>query len=1436
MTMSLSAQPSCNQVEVKSYSIGEGLSQKMIQNMVQDEDKFVWMATWNGLEKFDGYTFRNFKSYPTDEVRLPYNRLPSIATGPINGLWCETYDSRMFIFDTREERFIDPFALHPGVRVCEEFASKFHLPDGILWLAGRDGSLWRIDGKRYRERGSVRYFQPTRAERGETVHEICPDGNGGEWVLSNHGYWVYGHDGISGLREFRRAVPISSGMLLIGADGSLACADTGNGKIREIPVPHPISHQSAPYVLADGRVAMTNDHGVCLTDPTTGGTRQVELKFAGVITTFHEETPQSGGNILWALSDKSEVMRIDLGSLTGRILEKPYSDVSESLLMQFIHCDRRGEMWIYPQDGHLCHYNRSKGCLERVYSYSERGRRLAPDFTSYMIDDRDNLWGRTSLGIHKITFPAGYSHNLSDRMAECRGLMIDSRGRLWTASKDLTVAIYDSAYNFTGNLSPGGTVVKNPDMKFGASLYVMAEDSRHRLWLGSRNHGLFLATPVSGGERYSIRNYRHNPEDRTSISNDAVYTVYEDRAGRMWIGTYGGGLNMVKETDGGELEFLHSANGGLPTFPGKNCRNVRYITCNSRGEMMVCTSGGFVTFDSRFTDPKEIRFHRNWCDIGRDSTLSNNDVLYAMEDSRHDVYLAIMSGGICKVKAGSLLTDNLTFSYISKRNGLPSDMVYSIREDKAGHLWLALENAICRYDTGSGEIMAYDRFDFHRQLLIGEAPFVMDGDGMATFGLSNAVMQVDLARLSKSDYEPNVMFCDAKVLSDGGSEELIAIHPDSPLTLSPRQRNVSVSFVALDYGNTDNISYAYRLRGFNDHWIDNGHSHTASFYALPAGDYVLEVKSTNCEGAWNDRIYSLPIHIEPTFIETVWAKLLYVLAFLAIGLAVWYVSVYILRLQRRIDMEQELTAMKLKFFTDVSHELRTPLTLIINPIDEVIGDKSLSPSSREYMAMAKSNTDRMLRLINQFLDIRKIQNSKMKIYLERIDAVPLLERIHNDFRGLARQKGIDFSLACTMKECMMYTDVDKLEKIVFNLLSNAFKYTPDGLSVALSARKEGEMLIIAVKDQGPGMEEWQRKGLFKRFETFGRKRNAPSSGIGLSLVKELLDMLHGSITVTGEKGEGCTFEVTVPGDYDTYSNDANAELILKDGDSTANQTGTDIRDIDLPANDGKEQALMSVMVVEDNAELRRMLVRMLSDIYSVSEASDGQEALDRLETAQPDIIISDIMMPRVDGLELLAKVRADRGWSHIPFVLLSAKASVYERIEGLECGADDYLTKPFSASYLRARLRSLIDQRSRLMDHFMRDESTAEMTEAVAAGEADMPTLTGYDSEFVKRLMEYVEREARRADLTIEEMAGEMKLGRTVFNRKVKSLLNCTPVELLASVRLKLARNLLAEGSLTVAEITYKCGFSSPQYFSRVFKSHHGCTPGEFSKKICKQE
>lgn len=1446
-----------NLVEATEYNVNSGLTQKFVQGIVQDSDHLIWIATWNGLEKFDGYSFHNYKSYPSDSVRLSHNRIPGVFNGPDRGLWIETYDSHMYIFDKSAERFVDPFSLHPGIKSCDEFTSRFLLPDGIMWLAARDGSLWRLDGKSYRSRGSLRYFQATRPERGETVHDIVADGLGREWVLTSHGFWVLDDDSIKGLTVYRRATPVEGGMLLIGSDGSLTryCGpdgadrrsassrgEAGANRFRSIAPGMEFDPQVTPLTLRDGRKVLARPGGLTLYDPCDDSVHDISGTFGGRITTLYDNPAFTSSKEMWALTDRSEVLRVDLMTLTASQLSLPYTDTGNSFFMDFVYTDPYGRVWIYPRDGHLCHYNRTDACLERAQVYNGHTRVPAPDITTMTIDDRGNLWGCTEDGFVRFTFLSPTCTLANDRASECRGLYTDRRGYIWIASKDGRISIYDKDFVYQGNLSPAGKIVGDESVKFGASVYCIMEDSRHRLWLGSRSQGLFLAVPTDDSRgSFRITRFTHSANNPESISNDAIYTVFEDRRGRLWTGTYGGGLNLIDESRDGKISFLHAANRGLPTFPIQKCNKVRHISRSSDGVIILCTTGGLVTFDEYEDDVAAIRFHRNWNDISRNSTLSNNDIIYAYEDSRHDLYLAVHSGGLCRLTSPSLLSDSLTFTHINNRNGLPSDMIKSISEDSRGRLWLALENAICSYDAATGRITTFDRHDFHLPVQVGEAPIMIGPDDVATIPMGYSVMRLDLASLAKSTYTPAIVFTGATFHSGNNPAEAIDLH-NRTLSLSPDQRNISVTFSALDYVDPGNITYSYRLRGLDDSWIDNGHSHIATFYSLPAGDYVLEVRSTNCEGNWNDSTATLPIHVEPTFFETVWAKIMYFIAFLLIVLALWGVVTYIMHLQRSVDIEHKLSALKMKLFTDISHELRTPLTLIVNPVDEVLADDSLSVDSRSNLTIVKSNADRMLRLINQFLDLRKINNSKMKIYLEKIDVAAFFTGISNDFTGLARQRGISFRCDIPAGPLLSYTDPDKLEKITFNLLSNAFKYTPAGRCVTLAVRvdeTDGEHTAInlSVRDEGPGIAEWHRQSVFHRFETLGRKqRGFISTGIGLSLVKELVDLLHGRIDIHSTPGEGTTFEVTLPAGYSDFSLDSNVEFILKDNDGVTLTASPE------PPADGEH----TLLVVEDNPEMRLMLKRIISHDYNVITAEDGLDALDMIDRATPDIIVSDIMMPRLDGLQLLARIRADRERSHIPFILLTAKASVEEKIQGLEAGADDYLTKPFSASYLKTRIKSLLDRRSRLLERLMTGESISEAESpvtpgadsgasggsATADGSASMPPLSPYDRRLVESLMEFIERESQRPDLAIDEMAAHMNLSRTVFNRKVKSLLGLTPVELLTSVRLRNARRLLSEGSMTAAEIAYHTGFSSPQYFNRVFKAHHGCSPARWHEDM----
>ena len=553
----------------------------------------------------------------------------------------------------------------------------------------------------------------------------------------------------------------------------------------------------------------------------------------------------------------------------------------------------------------------------------------------------------------------------------------------------------------------------------------------------------------------------------------------------------------------------------------------------------------------------------------------------------------------------------------------------------------------------------------------------------------------------------------------------------------------------------------------NDQWIELGNSHSASLVNIPAGDYLFQVKSTNGDGVWVDNVTSLPIHIEPTFFETIWAILLYIVIGIAVLLIVIYIVIRITNLQRRVDFEQQLSNLKLRFFTDISHELRTPLTLIASPIDEVISNEKLSEAGVENMQVAKRNTDRMLRLINQILDFRKIQNDKMKVMVEQLDVIPLIMKIYENFTSMAHKRHIEFQLHCNLNSFVMYTDVDKLEKILFNLLSNAFKYTSNEKRIILSVTGEKDHLYLQVKDEGRGINAQKINQLFTRFETLDEADPNLSTGIGLSLVKELLNLLHGTIKVDSKLGEGSTFSVRLPGNYETFSADSNVEFILNDS---------------------------------ENSELQ-------------------------------DIVISDIMMPEMDGIEFLKRVKANSNICHIPVILLSAKSSLSDQIQGLEYGADEYITKPFSSTYLKAKVDSLLKQRQMLYDYYTSKIKREKITNITDQIESATPQVTHFDDDFIRNILQSIEENIHNPDFKIDDLAEAMGMSRTVFYRKMKSLMGVSPVDFMKSMRIKRAVQLLEQDQYTVSEVGYMSGFATPQYFSKVFKETMNCTPKEYKLK-----
>jgi signal transduction histidine kinase/DNA-binding response OmpR family regulator len=649
---------------------------------------------------------------------------------------------------------------------------------------------------------------------------------------------------------------------------------------------------------------------------------------------------------------------------------------------------------------------------------------------------------------------------------------------------------------------------------------------------------------------------------------------------------------------------------------------------------------------------------------------------------------------------------------------------------------------------------------------------------------------------------------------------------------------------------------------------------------LPKGEYVLRVRSTNSDGVWVDNERILDIVILPSFWETPIAYVLYILFILIIILVAVYILFTIYRLKHEVSVEQQISDIKLRFFTNISHELRTPLTLIAGPVEQVLKNDKLPADAREQLVVVERNTSRMLRLVNQILDFRKIQNKKMKMQVQRVDIVPFVRKVMDNFEAVAEEHRIDFLFQTEKEHLYLWVDADKLEKIVFNLLSNAFKYTPNGKMITMFIREDENTVSIGVQDQGIGIAENKKKSLFVRFENLVDKNlfNQASTGIGLSLVKELVEMHKATISVDSRLGEGSCFKVDFLKGKEHY--DKETEFILEDAEAPVRMgqvvdiANSSIQSETLiPDESEKIEAVYEedaakeenskelMLLVEDNQELREFLRSIFSPMYRVVEAADGREGANKALKYLPDIIISDVMMPEKDGIEMTRELRADMTTSHIPIILLTAKTTIESKLEGLEYGADDYITKPFSATYLQARVENLLMQRKKLQS-FYRDslmhinmsvtsgelpastkamaeeekkivsEREEEQTQLQSQQQPTIPDMSPNDRKFMDKLVELMEQNMDNGDLVVDDLVRELAVSRSVFFKKLKTLTGLAPIEFIKEIRIKRATQLIETGEFNMTQISYMVGINDPRYFSKCFKAQVGMTPTEYKEKI----
>ena len=1070
-------------------------------------------------------------------------------------------------------------------------------------------------------------------------------------------------------------------------------------------------------------------------------------------------------------------------------------------------------------------------------------------------------------------------HEYESISNETRAICEDKLGNLWVGLKDGIVRIYDSNRQYKGYLTESGTIALSGAPMQGTAYFIM-QDSNGVMWIATKGNGLVSARQTSPtGMSYRLTRYQHNKDDMYSLSDNNVYCVYEDRHGRIWAATFGGGINYITQNQEGETLFINHRN-NLKGYPIDLCYRTRFITSDNNGRIWVGTTTGAIAFDGDFKKPEDIRFH-HFSRVPNDTnSLSNNDVHWIIPTKKKELYLATFGGGLNKLL--SIDKDGHgEFKSYSVLDGLSSDVLLSIREDHKQNLWISTENGICKFIPSEERFENYDERSISFRVRFSEAASVLTSEGNVMFGTSNGVFMFNPDSIRKSSYVPPIVFGKLMVNNEDvtpGKASILKVDLDDTekLVLSHDENIFSVQYAALDYTNPQNIQYAYILDGFEKQWTLADKQRSVTYTNLPKGNYVFRVRSTNSDGAWVENERMLDIVILPSFWETPVAYVLYVLFILIIILVAVYILFTIYRLKHEVSVEQQISDIKLRFFTNISHELRTPLTLIAGPVEQVLKNDKLPEDAREQLVVVERNTNRMLRLVNQILDFRKIQNKKMKMQVQRVDVVPFVRKVMDNFEAVAEEHRIDFLFETEKQHLYLWVDVDKLEKIVFNLLSNAFKYTPNGKMITVFIREDENTVSIGVQDQGIGIAENKKKSLFVRFENLVDKNlfNQASTGIGLSLVKELVEMHKATISVDSHLGEGSCFKVDFLKGKGHY--DEEVEFILEDAETPVRMgqvvdiANASLQSETLVAADGRgveespseketsaeDNSKELMLLVEDNQELREFLRSIFTPMYRVVEAADGMEGWNKALKYLPDIVISDVMMPEKDGIEMTRELRADMTTSHIPIILLTAKTTIESKLEGLEYGADDYITKPFSATYLQARVENLLMQRKKLQS-FYRDSlmhinmsavpENSPVPAEVVSGEANgvesgqgaqpqpqpaVPDMSPNDRKFMDTLVELMERNMDNGDLVVDDLVRELAVSRSVFFKKLKTLTGLAPIEFIKEIRIKRATQLIETGEFNMTQISYMVGINDPRYFSKCFKAQVGMTPTEYKEKV----
>lgn len=1174
---------------------------------------------------------------------------------------------------------------------------------------------------------------------------------------------------------------------------------------------------------------------------------------------------------IWTVNASGEVKRYNAGNHF-----KVYSRRITDAANYKIFIDRNDDAWVYSADKPKGAYLISRTTKSvKHYSTTSNPRLSTNNIYSVSQDEKGVMWLGTDHG----------GINLLDKRNNSLNFLISKEADEKTIAQNSTPVIYkdDTGIMWVGTFKKGLSYYHESIIKFAHYRHKpvevnslpyddvnrFVEDKQGNLWIGTNGGGLIYFDRKEN----TFKRYKHSPGDINSLSNDVVVSLWIDHDGKLWIGTYFGGLDCFdgkkfsnyrhSETDASSLSddrvweimedsehnlWVGTLHGGLDLFDRKtktfrhfrsgrrNSVQSDYINAlleDKAGNIWVGTDAGVDVLQK-----KTGRFkHYSASNPG----LSNNNVLSLMEDRRGLIWIGTQDGlTIYDPNKG-------TFQVLRSHDGLPDNTILTILEDGSGHIWLSTTKGISEltFSERGGDLQMrfknYDDLDGLQGMAFNENAALRTSRGELIFGGANGFNLFDPRLITANTQSPKVIFTAFQLfnmslkpgqLIDGNTILNRSISLTRDIQLNYDQNFFSIEFAALNFANAAKNRYAYMLEGFHDRWFTtDSKDRKATFTNLDPGDYTFRVKAANDDGVWSSEGASVRIKILPPFWKTTPAYILYVLAVAGFLYYLRQRGIQKLRAQFALEQERksaqqmhELDMMKIKFFTNVSHEFRTPLALILAPLDKLLKENP-EENAKIHLTLIQRNARRLLNLVNQLMDFRKMEVKELKLQPLEDDVISFAYESFQSFTDLAEKKNIRYTFRSDLSLFVTNFDRDKLERIFFNLLSNAFKFTSEGGEISMTVncelmKDQTSNVEVRVQDTGIGIPIDKQDKIFERFfqnDVPGSMVNQ-GSGIGLSITKEFVHLHKGTIRVESEPGKGSCFIVDLP----LLAISVNSNELFFDEQDMVPKLVSHLE------NHQEEQPKLSqkkptILLIEDNDDFRFYLKDNLRQFYNIIESSNGKTGWNKALAMHPDLIVSDVSMPEMNGIDLCAKLRGDSRTSHIPIILLTALMGEEQVLRGIETGANDYMTKPFNFEILLSKIKNLL----------IRQESMRKTYQKQVVVKPSDIEVQSADERFIQQALRIIEKNISNSDFSVEEFAREMFMSRVALYKKLLQLTRQTPIEFIRSIRLKRAARLLEKSQLTVAEIAYEAGFNNPKTFAKYFKAEFGILPSSYLKAHC---